>query len=162
MPGGILARCAGHREAQKKLEEVHSRTCGFCREVSLYRRLQRVGFYWPNMRKEADQTQSQCEAYQMAIDRKETYVVFTEEDWRNPFVEYLAGGILPRKHEGKYKLKRLVTHYFLHEGIPFRKGFDGDPLRCWGRKEAKEMLKEVHSGECKEHQGRKKLYWYIQ
>jgi len=24
--GGILARCIGHREAQKKLEEVHSKT----------------------------------------------------------------------------------------------------------------------------------------
>ena len=79
----------------------------------------------------------------------------------NPFVEYLAGGILPWKHEGKYKLKRLVTHYSLHEGILFRKGFGEDPLRCLGPKEAKEMLKEVHSSECREHQGRKNLYRYI-
>lgn len=97
----------------------------------------------------------------MAVYRKESYVVSTEEDWRNPFVEYLARRILPRKHEGKYKLKRLVTHYFLHEGILFRKGFGGDPLQCLGPKEAKEMLKEVHSDECGEHQGLKKLYRYI-
>ena len=38
-PRGILARCVGHKEAQKKLEEVHSRTWGFYREVSLYCRL---------------------------------------------------------------------------------------------------------------------------
>ena len=48
----------------------------------MYRRLQRVGFYWPSMSKEADQTQSQCEACQMAIDQKESYAVFTKEDWR--------------------------------------------------------------------------------
>ena len=36
---GILFRCVGHEEAQRKLEQVQNRTCGFCREVSLYRRL---------------------------------------------------------------------------------------------------------------------------
>ena len=54
MPRGILSRCVGHEEAQRKLEEVHNRTCGFCKEVSLYRKLQRVGFYWVTMNKEAD------------------------------------------------------------------------------------------------------------
>jgi len=39
MPGGILSRCVGQGEAQRKLREVHDRTCGFCREVSLYHRL---------------------------------------------------------------------------------------------------------------------------
>ena len=51
---GILSRCVGHKEAQRKLEKMHSITCGFCREVSLYHRLQRVSFYWPNINKEAD------------------------------------------------------------------------------------------------------------
>ena len=31
-------------------------------------------------------------------------------------------------------------------------------MRCLGPEEAKEMIKEVHSGECGEHQGKKKLY----
>lgn len=59
MLGGILSRCIGHEKAQKKLEEVHSKTYGFCRKVSLYRRLQRVGFYWPDMNKEPNQVQGQ-------------------------------------------------------------------------------------------------------
>ena len=63
MPEGILSRCIGHEETQRKLKEVHNRTCGFYGEISLYRRLQRVGFYWPSMGKDADLTQSQCEAY---------------------------------------------------------------------------------------------------
>ena len=58
MPGGVLSRCVGRAEAQRKLKDVHDKTCGSCGEVSLYRRLQRAGFYWPNMGKEADQVQT--------------------------------------------------------------------------------------------------------
>ena len=42
--------------------------------------------------------------------------------------------------------------------VLFKKGYDGVPLRCLGPEEAKEMIKEVHFGECGEHQGKKKLY----
>ena len=45
MLGGVLSRCVGQEEAQKKLKEVHDKTCRFCEEVNLYRRLQRAGFY---------------------------------------------------------------------------------------------------------------------
>ena len=45
MLGGVLSRCVGRVEAQRKLKDVHDKTCGSCGEVSLYRRLQRVGFY---------------------------------------------------------------------------------------------------------------------
>ena len=48
--------------------------------------------------------------------------------------------------------KRLATRYFLYNAILFKKGYDGDPLRCLGPEEAKDMIKEVHSGECGEHQ----------
>ena len=57
---------------------------------------------------------------------------------------YLAEGILPQKHRERYKLKKLVTHYFLHEGVLFKKEYDGDSLRCLGPKEASKMLKDVH------------------
>ena len=45
MLGGVLSRCVGQEEAQRKLKEVHDKTCGFCEEVNLYRRLQKAGFY---------------------------------------------------------------------------------------------------------------------
>ena len=45
MLGGVLSRCVGQEEAQRKLKEVHDKTCRFCEEVNLYRRLQRAGFY---------------------------------------------------------------------------------------------------------------------
>ena len=35
MPEGILSVCVRHKKAQRKLKEVHGRTCGFCSEISL-------------------------------------------------------------------------------------------------------------------------------
>ena len=54
MPDGVLSRCVGQEKAQRKLKEVHVKTCGSCGEVNLYRRLQRAGFYWPSMGKDAN------------------------------------------------------------------------------------------------------------
>ena len=110
------------------------------------------------MGKDADQVQTQCGTCQLAADREESYAVFVSNDWRSPFTQYLIEGILPQKYSERYKLKRLATHYFLHNMVIFKKGYDGDPLRCLSSEEAKEMIKEVHSGECGEHQGKKKLY----
>jgi len=48
--------------------------------------------------------------------------------------------------------------YFLHEGVLFKKGYDGDPLQCLGPRETGEMIRDVYAGECEEHQGKKKFY----
>uniref|UniRef100_A0A2N9IIW6 Integrase catalytic domain-containing protein n=1 Tax=Fagus sylvatica TaxID=28930 RepID=A0A2N9IIW6_FAGSY len=60
LPGGVLARCISLEEAKEKLPEVHEKTCGDGGAVSLYRRLQRLGYFWPNMSAEAAEVQSQC------------------------------------------------------------------------------------------------------
>ena len=98
MPGAVLSRCVRQEEAQRKLKEVHNKTCRSYGEVSLYRRLQRVGFYWPSMGKDVDQVQTQCGTCQLAADRGESYTLFISEDWRSPFIQYLMEGILPQKH----------------------------------------------------------------
>ena len=85
MPSRVLSRCVGQEEAQRKLKEVHDKTCGSCGEVSLYRKLQRTGFYWPSMSKDADRVQTECRTCQLAVDREESYAVFASEDWKSPF-----------------------------------------------------------------------------
>ena len=102
------------------MKEVHDKTCGSCGEVSLYHRLQRAGFYWPSMGKDVDQVQTQCGICQLAADKEESYAVFINEDWRSPFIQYLTEGILPQKHNERYKLRRLATCYFLHNGVLFK------------------------------------------
>ena len=72
MPGGILSRCVGQEEAQRKLKEVHDKTCESCREVNLYHKLQRASFYWPSIGKDANQVQTQCETSLQQTERKAT------------------------------------------------------------------------------------------
>ena len=87
----------------------------------------------------------------------ESCAVLTTSDWRVPFLEYLIEGILLDDHEETYLLKRLVTRYFVEGGILFKKGFNGEPLRCLGTLEAQSVMQEVHVGECGDHQGKRRL-----
>ena len=80
MPGGIFSKCVGRVEAQRRLKDVHDKTCGSYEEVSLYRRLQRADFYWPSIGKEVNQVQTQCGTCQLVANREERYVVFISED----------------------------------------------------------------------------------
>ena len=61
-------------------------------------------------------------------------------------MQYLIKGILPQKYSERYKLRRLVMRYFLHNTILFKKGYDDDPLRCLGPEEAREMDKRSAFG----------------
>uniref|UniRef100_A0A2N9IR83 Integrase catalytic domain-containing protein n=1 Tax=Fagus sylvatica TaxID=28930 RepID=A0A2N9IR83_FAGSY len=158
LPGGVLARCVNLQEAAKKLTEVHDRSCEFRDGVSLYRRLQRLGYFWPSMSKEAASLQEQCSFCQHQHEFDQIYATFISSDWRTPFLEYLIENILPQTSQAVIRLKKLAIRYFVEGGILFRKGFHGDPLRCLSLAESQTVMKEAHSGECGEHQGKKRLY----
>ncbi|XP_050248506.1 uncharacterized protein LOC126695728 [Quercus robur] len=66
-------------------------------------------------------------------------------------------GILLDNRDEAYRLKRMVTCYFVEGGVLFQKGFNGEPLRCLGTLEAQAFMQEVHAGECGDHQGKKRL-----
>ena len=53
LPGGILSQCIDEKEGKLRLEELHSQAYGVAKKISLYRRMQCMGYYWPNMSKEA-------------------------------------------------------------------------------------------------------------
>uniref|UniRef100_A0A2N9IYI6 RNA-directed DNA polymerase n=1 Tax=Fagus sylvatica TaxID=28930 RepID=A0A2N9IYI6_FAGSY len=158
LPGGVLARCVSLQEAAKKLTEVHERCCELRDGVSLYRRLQRLGYFWPSMSKEAASLQEQCSFCQHQHESDQVYATFVSSDWRTPFLEYLIENVLPQTSQAATRLKKLATRYFVEGGILFRKGFHGDPLRCLSLAESQTVMKEAHSGECGEHQGKKRLY----
>ena len=58
---GILSRCINEKEGKLRLEELHSQVCGVAKKISLYRRVQRMGYYWPNMNKEVVTIQEKCQ-----------------------------------------------------------------------------------------------------
>ena len=80
LPGGVLARCVSLQEAAKKLTEVHERSCEFSDGVSLYHRLQRLGYFWPNMSKEAVSLQEQCSFCQHQHESDQVYATFVSSD----------------------------------------------------------------------------------
>ena len=45
LPEGILSRCINEKEGELKLEELHSQVCRVVEKISLYRRMQRMGYY---------------------------------------------------------------------------------------------------------------------
>uniref|UniRef100_A0A2N9INS0 RNA-directed DNA polymerase n=1 Tax=Fagus sylvatica TaxID=28930 RepID=A0A2N9INS0_FAGSY len=158
LPGGVLARCISIEEAKEKLPDIHEKTCGDGGAISLYRRLQRLGYFWPSMSAEAAEIQSRCPTCQFHYSNEEVCATFVSTDWRTPFLEYLLEGILPSNPKDVYRLKRLALRYFVEGGTLFRRGFHGEPLRCLSPSESQMVMKETHAGECGEHQGKKRLY----
>uniref|UniRef100_A0A2N9HYM4 Integrase catalytic domain-containing protein n=1 Tax=Fagus sylvatica TaxID=28930 RepID=A0A2N9HYM4_FAGSY len=158
LPGGVLARCISIEEAKERLPEVHEKTCGDGGAISLYRRLQRLGYFWLDMSAGAAEIQSQCPTCQFNHNNEEVCATFVSTDWRTPFLEYLLQGILPSNPKDVYRLKRLALRYFVEGGTLFRKGFHEEPLRCLSLSESQMVMKETHAGECGEHQGKNRLY----
>ena len=60
LPKGILSRCTNEKEGKLRLEELHSQACGVAEKISLYKRIQCMRYYWPNMNKEAAIIQEKC------------------------------------------------------------------------------------------------------
>ena len=94
LPGGVLARCVSLQEAARKFTKVHEKSCEFRDGVSLYRRLQCLGYFWPNMSKEAASLQEQCLFCQHQHESDQVYATFVSSDWRTPFLKYLIENIL--------------------------------------------------------------------
>ena len=45
LPEGILSRCINEKEGKLKLEELQNQIYGVAEKSSLYRRIQRMGYY---------------------------------------------------------------------------------------------------------------------
>ncbi|XP_008231232.1 PREDICTED: uncharacterized protein LOC103330426 [Prunus mume] len=158
LPGGILTRCIGTIEAHEKLQEVREVTCNLEPIISLYRRLQRKGYYWPEMRKQAAEMQANCPKCAKIPSTEESFTISFAEDWRAPYLASFINGVLPTNPKHACKLKRTMKRYFIDGSTLYRKGFNGEPLKCLGKSEAKQVMQEIHAGECGEHQGMKRLY----
>ena len=68
--GGILSRCINEKEGKLRLEKLHAQVCGIAEKISLYRRMQRMGYYWPNMNKEAAAIQENVKSVSSRYTRK--------------------------------------------------------------------------------------------
>ena len=106
---GILSRCINEKEGKLRLEKLHAQVYGIAEKISLYRRMQRMGYYWPNMNKKAATIQEKCQECQFSIYKEKSYTVFVIKDWRTPLMEYLTKGILPANRTPAHQLKKLAV-----------------------------------------------------
>uniref|UniRef100_A0A2N9G2A5 Integrase catalytic domain-containing protein n=1 Tax=Fagus sylvatica TaxID=28930 RepID=A0A2N9G2A5_FAGSY len=138
LPGGVLERCVNLQEAAKKLIEVHEKCYEFRDGESLYRRLQRLGYFWPSMTREATSLQGtvlilkiqadfvkSCHTCQLQANLIHTHPTSLQNmatPW--PFHTWgldLIGPINPSS--GGYIWILVATEYFSKwvEAIPLRK-----------------------------------------
>ena len=76
LPRRVLAKCVNLEEAAKRLSEVHERTYRAENEIPLYRHLQRLGYFWPDMKTQVSEVQSQCPKFQLVFNKAKSYVIF--------------------------------------------------------------------------------------
>ncbi|XP_062119380.1 uncharacterized protein LOC133833141 [Humulus lupulus] len=155
---GVLARCLKQEEVIARMEEIHDITCGI-EGPKLLRRLQRAGYYWENMEEDAASLQKDCPNCQLIFNSTEAILITEIDDWRRPYQEYFRDKVTPYDKKEKEKLLRHISKYCLKDNNDlYRKGFNGKLLRCISNEEAEEVMKEIHHGDCGEHQGGRKLY----
>ncbi|KAF7130878.1 hypothetical protein RHSIM_Rhsim10G0096500 [Rhododendron simsii] len=145
--GRLLAVCIGEEEAKVKIQEVHERYCG-TGDVSLYRRLQRQGYYWPTMATDAAELQNKCPKCRETPSKAECNFIGVYTDWRKPYIDFLTDGTLPPDR----------PKFFIHNEELFRRSFERKPLKCLTGPETLKALEAAHEAK---DQGGAKLFQHL-
>ena len=80
-----------------------------------------------------------------------------EEDWRQPFIDYLQEDKLPQESSMDHQIKKRALSYALINKTLYRRSFDQMWLRCLGKGEALKVVTEIHAGLCGAHQSGPKM-----
>jgi hypothetical protein len=64
---------------------------------------------------------------------------------------YLKENVLPEDHMSAGRVVRLAKRYTVVEGDLYRRGANGILMRCITHEEGRELLVEIHGGECGSH-----------
>ena len=80
---GLLIKCVSKQEGLTLLHKLHYEICGVDLDVNLYRRLQRLGIFWPDMANDVKEEQRSCKTYSIIpLDQEEVLNgEVLEKDW---------------------------------------------------------------------------------
>lgn len=87
----------------------------------------------------------------------EVLVVQTEDDWREPFLDYFRHGKLLQGKSAQEQLKRRALRFVVANDTLYKRSYDQLWLRCVTSSEAKQIITDVHSGLCGAHQSGPKM-----
>jgi ribonuclease HI len=71
--------------------------------------------------------------------------------WISKIQDYLKENILLEDHVSAEHIVRLAKRYTLVEGDLYRRAANGILMRCITQEEGRELLTEIHGGECRRH-----------
>ena len=71
--------------------------------------------------------------------------------WTMEFKDYLMQGMLPEKEEGAEFVARQATAYCIQDGELYQKRPNDVSLCCISREQGKELLADIHGGDCGHH-----------
>jgi hypothetical protein len=71
--------------------------------------------------------------------------------WISEIRDYLKENILPEDHVSAERIVRLAKRYAVVEGDLYRHGANDILMRCITQEESRELLMEIHGGECVSH-----------
>jgi ribonuclease HI len=71
--------------------------------------------------------------------------------WISEIRDYLKENILPQDHVSAERIVRLAKRYTTVDGDLYHHGANGILMRCITQEEGRELLTEIHGGECRSH-----------
>jgi hypothetical protein len=77
--------------------------------------------------------------------------------WISEIRDYLKENILPKDHVSAERIVRLAKRYAMVEGDLYRRGANDIHMRCITQEEGRELLTEIHGGECGSHSSSRTL-----
>jgi ribonuclease HI len=77
--------------------------------------------------------------------------------WISEIRDYLKENILPEDHVSAERIVRLAKQYTMVEGDLYRHGANDIRMRCITQEEGRELLTEIHGGECGSHSSSRTL-----
>jgi len=77
--------------------------------------------------------------------------------WISEIRDYLKDNILPDDDVSAERIVRLAKRYAVVEGDLYRRGANGILMRCISQEEGRELLAEIHGGECGSHSSSRTL-----
>jgi hypothetical protein len=91
----------------------------------------------------------------MMVDHMEidapVFLVREAPTWVKPIKEFLVNGSLPADENESRRIQRRSKAYTIINGEMYKRSVTGVLQRCVEPKEGKEMLLEIHQGECGHH-----------
>ena len=85
--------------------------------------------------------------------------------WISEIWDYLKEKILPEDHVSAERIVQLAKRYTVVEGDLYRRGANGILMQCITQEEGRELLTEIHGGECRSHSSSRtlvsKAFWSV-